>query len=50
MSFQVGIGSSGGTVFSGATLYPSANYDISHRFLVLLLNMQIPTGSKIVSL
>ena len=26
MSFQVGIGSLGGTVFSGETLYPSANY------------------------
>ena len=26
MSFQVGIGSLGGTVFSGGTLYPSANY------------------------
>ena len=28
MSFQVGIGSLGGTVFfSGGTLYPSANYE-----------------------
>ena len=26
MPFQVGIGSLGGTVFSGGTLYPSANY------------------------
>ena len=26
MSFQVGIGSLGGTVFSGGTFYPSANY------------------------
>ena len=26
MSFQVGIGSLGGTVFSGGTLYPSVNY------------------------
>ena len=28
MSFQVGIGSLGGTVFPGGTLYPSANYVI----------------------
>ena len=28
MSFQVGIGSLGGTVFSGGTLYPSANYGV----------------------
>ena len=27
MSFQVGIGSLGGTVFSGGTLYPSVNYE-----------------------
>ena len=26
MSYQVGIGSLGETVFSGETLYPSANY------------------------
>ena len=26
MSFQVGIGSLGGTVFSGETFYPSASY------------------------
>ena len=28
MSFQVGIGSLGGTFFPGGTLYPSANYVI----------------------
>ena len=27
MSFQVGVGSLGGTVFSGGAFYPSANYD-----------------------
>ena len=28
MSFQVGIGSLGGTVFSGGTFYPSVNHDM----------------------
>ena len=32
MPFQVGIGSLGGTVFSGGTLYPSANYMLGQQF------------------
>ena len=34
MVFQVGIGYLGGTVFSGGTLYPSANYEILNFFKV----------------
>ena len=35
MSFQVGIGSLGGTVFSGGILYPSGNYGTIFLSLVL---------------
>ena len=38
ISFQVGIGSSGATVFSGGTLYPSANYGKQNLKLLVLLS------------
>ena len=41
MSFQVGIGSLGGTVFSGGTYYPSANYE-----LTILANKEILEKSQ----
>ena len=41
MLFQVGIGSLGGTVFSGGTYYPSANYGLK-----ILANKEILEKSQ----